>query len=76
MSEIPEDVKQTARELVELQSVWLRDKPHETCAELIARAILAERNRCAEKARAYLKDIGGRDLHDDEPDRIFAALQD
>ncbi|PAP94006.1 hypothetical protein [Mesorhizobium wenxiniae] len=57
MSEIPEDILKTAAELVEMQSVWIRDKPHETCAKLIAEALMAERERCAKIAEA-----AGREL--------------
>lgn len=48
----------------------------EDIANVIARAILAERQRCADVARRYLEDIAGCDMNDDEPDKIAAAVLD
>lgn len=36
----------------------------------IERALLKERRRCAEVAKAYLEDLAGCDLSDEEPSRI------
>jgi hypothetical protein len=41
---------------------------------VIHRAILAERQRCADVARAYLEDLAGCDLRDDEPEHIARAI--
>ncbi|MDH0871926.1 hypothetical protein [Agrobacterium pusense] len=42
----------------------------------IARAILAERERCADVARRYLEDIADCNMNEDEPEKIAAAIMD
>lgn len=45
-------------------------------ATLLHAAILSERQRCANTAKAYLEDIAGCDMSEDEPDKIKAAVLD
>lgn len=70
MGEIPEDIMDMGRAVGRtLSRTPLRDE-----ALVIARAILAERQRCAAVARAYLEDLAGCDLRDDEPEHIARAI--
>ena len=70
--EIPGDVMETARECVRnFDSDYV-----ENWSDIIARAILAERQRCAYAARRYLEDIAGCEMSDEEPDKIAAAVMD
>lgn len=72
MSEIPEDVRNKAEDIVgELTFI---PEHYDLIIEMIAKGILAERQRCADAAKAYLEDLAGCDLRDDEPDLIAAAI--
>lgn len=71
MSEIPKDILDAAR------ARWPSAREEAQGIHMtIARAILAERQRCADAARRYLEDIAGCDMNDDEPDKIAAAIFD
>jgi hypothetical protein len=70
MGEIPEDVMRVAREVVGT----IEAMPSEGNVGIVARAILAERQRCADVARAYLEDLAGCDMRDDEPELLEAAI--
>lgn len=71
MSDIPADIEAAAFEA--WTSVPTAD--WETKAvEVIARAILSERQRCARYARAYLEDLAGCDMAEDEPERIASGI--
>ena len=68
---IPDDVMEAARR------AWPTAREEGVAIHLtIARAILAERQRCADVARRYLEDIAGCDMSDEEPDKIAAAVMD
>ena len=67
MSEIPEDIRRLADKLTCLSGLAAR-------ADAIAMALKAERERCAEAAKAYLDDLAGCDMRNDEPDLIAAAI--
>lgn len=72
---IPEDIMRAANEAVN----GIKCFPPSDLSPLtisIARAILAERQRCTDVARRYLEDIAGCDMSDDEPDKIAAAVMD
>lgn len=71
MSAIPDDIREAAYGVAE-DIATNRFKT----SYLIARAILAERKRCADTARRYLEDIAGCSPNDDEPDKIAAAIMD
>jgi len=51
-------------------------KPMSTMEIMLAigQAIAGERQRCAEYARAYLEDIAGCDMKEDEPERIASGI--
>lgn len=71
MSEIPDDIMGAA------SAAWPSAREDADPIRMtIARAILAERQRCADVARRYLEDIAGCDMSDDEPARIAAAVMD
>ncbi|MDH2091241.1 hypothetical protein N5K21_21135 [Rhizobium pusense] len=70
MSAIPADIDKVAAE------VWATLPKEGAGITAIARAILAERERCADVARRYLEDIAGCNMNDDEPDKIVAAIMD
>lgn len=71
MSTIPKDILDAAR------ASWpsVREEAN-TIHMVISRAILAERERCADVARRYLEDISGCNLNEDEPEKIAAAIMD
>jgi len=66
---IPNDILQAARD-VRQALITTNEFPEMT----IARAILAERRRCAARAHKYLKDLAGCSPNDDEPELIAAAV--
>ncbi len=71
MSTIPKDILGTAR------ASWPSAREEANTIHMaIARAILAERQRCADVARRYLGDIAGCNMNEDEPDRIADAVMD
>lgn len=70
MSAIPADIDKAAAE------VWATLPKEGAGITAIARAILAERERCADVARRYLQDIAGCNMNEDEPDKIAAAVMD
>lgn len=70
MKAIPDDIERTAAE------VWATLPKEDAGITAIARAILAERERCADVARRYLEDIAGCNMDEDEPDKIAAAVMD
>lgn len=70
MSAIPADIDKAAAE------VWATLPKEGAGITAIARAILAERHRCADVARRYLEDIAGCDMNEDEPEKIAAAVMD
>lgn len=72
MGEIPEDVKVAAEELV--NELTFVPENYDIMIDLISKAILAERQRCADVARAYLEDLAGCDLREDEPTLIANAI--
>lgn len=41
---------------------------------LLGQAMMQERERCAEYARAYLEDLAGCDLGEDEPENIASGI--
>jgi hypothetical protein len=60
-----------------IADIHIRTKLDAGCndmTEIVSSAILAERQRCADVAKAYLEDLAGCDLGDDEPDLIAAAI--
>lgn len=75
MVDIPEDVMAAADEWSdELYEGVSIEVPTSRALNVIAHAILAERQRCADVARAYLEDLAGCDMRDDEPELIAAAI--
>ncbi|WP_146175679.1 hypothetical protein [Agrobacterium pusense] len=71
MSMIPKDILDAAR------ASWPSAREEANTIHMaIARAILAERERCADVARRYLEDIAGCNMNEDEPDKIAAAVMD
>ncbi|MDR5008332.1 hypothetical protein RGK87_04830 [Agrobacterium fabacearum] len=70
MNAIPADIDKAAAE------VWATLPKEGAGITVIARAILAERERCADVARRYLQDIAGCNMNEDEPDKIAAAVMD
>lgn len=75
MSEIPEDVLATAGGLVNTTiRNYEGNVPANVARDVIARAILAERQRCAYVAELHLSDIAGCSMRDDEPERIARAI--
>lgn len=70
MSAIPSDIDKVAAE------VWATLPKEGAGITAIARAILAERERCADVARRYLEDIAGCNMSEDEPERIAASIMD
>jgi hypothetical protein len=63
MSEIPEDVRMAARRAVGNSGASLWENYYEVC-DIAARAILAERERCAQAAISVIFNRGG--YRDDE----------
>lgn len=80
MKDTPEDIQKEAwRVYGTFKTAWMKAMMEDHAwddAEQVARAILAERQRCADTARRYLEDIAGCDMNDDEPDKIAAAVMD
>ncbi|MDI6027031.1 hypothetical protein QBK99_12605 [Corticibacterium sp. UT-5YL-CI-8] len=70
MTDIPEDIMVKAASVC--ASVGITDSHSR---KVLAAAILAERKRCANVARAYLEDLAGCSLRDDEPERIAAKIE-
>lgn len=73
MNDIPEDVSRAAKAVMAANGFENAESDTFTTF-YVARAILAERQRCAAVARAYLEDIAGCSLKEDEPDLIAAAI--
>lgn len=71
MGEIPEDIMQAARAALD---EYKGSNPAKRMRDAVAKAILAERQRCADVARAYLEDLAGCDLRTDEPELIASAI--
>lgn len=69
---IPDDVR------VALAASYVKENfdSGEPWSMTIARAILAERQRCADVARRYLEDIAGCSMTEDEPERIARAVME
>lgn len=70
MTKIPDDIMLAAEAAFERAA-----RGEMSAQDSIARAILAERKRCADVARAYLEDLAGCDLRDDEPGLIAKAIE-
>lgn len=54
MTEIPEDIMKTAEAIVKPALASIQDHPFSTSTCLVARAILAERERCAKIVDGYV----------------------
>lgn len=68
---IPENAMQSAYAAID---AYHNEEDGPFLAEYIARAILAERRRCADVARKYQEDLAGCSPNDDEPEKIYAAV--
>lgn len=73
MKTFPEDIQELAWAEVNGSHGYLDSTGG---AVAIARAILAERERCADVARRYLEDIAGCNMNEDESEKIAAAIMD
>lgn len=67
---LPEDIRTAAEEL----AGPLRPMTHIEVLLAIGTAISGERTRSAAVARAYLEDIAGCDMDEDEPEQIEKAI--
>ncbi|MDE3829560.1 hypothetical protein CN157_24230 [Sinorhizobium meliloti] len=67
---LPLDIRRAAEEA----AAPLRPMSHAEVLLVVAKAIAGERERCAEYARAYLEDIAGCDMADDEPEQIASGI--
>jgi hypothetical protein len=70
MTTYPGDIMKAANECV-AEFRWNNDNRWHL---FVAAALLKERQRCAAAARAYLEDIAGCSMNDDEPEQIESAI--
>lgn len=77
MTVIPEGVMKTGRDV--LDACHIDDctiKQFEEMATIVAIAIIAERERCALIAKAFVENISASTIMDDEPELIYQAIME
>ena len=67
---LPAEIRERAQEL----AGPIREMTRMEVLLAIGKAIAEERQRSAAAARAYLEDIAGCDMNDDEPEQIESAI--